>query len=423
LLALLPNETSAECSKSLLNDTSHSGFMFECDKSANDASARILHLSDQEVSLNNEILHGDDNIFSALSLIPKDTINCFPITYSRRYNSSLKSSETCSSSKSNLDDQFPRLPKRTRDEEDTGTGDIDDACACSSISIPNSSKDFCVNFLKTRGLLVEPVFPFRNSNKVSLGILKGNEVNFHCRCKVCGLILQNYRKILFCDLCEEAFHLSCFPQSKVMAKSGDNWYCQSCAKTNPRPLLDAVKGKIFPNISEEYKRKILRKELGPIPFMLVDTGPYTSNVRIGSCFQANVPECYGLSELNPLEICNVTDKNLTKFPKNLDSIGNWIQCRGTIYNERNDNDAGVLCGKWRRSPLFVTQTDNWDCFCSVVWDPFHSDCAVPQEIETDEVMKHLKFVDLLKNRFNKPNTKHLMERERARQKIGEQLDK
>ncbi|KMZ59863.1 hypothetical protein ZOSMA_64G00800 [Zostera marina] len=108
--------------------------------------------------------------------------------------------------------------------------------------------------------------------------------------------------------------------------------------------------------------------------------------------------------MNPLEICNVTDKNLAKFPKKLGSIGNWIQCRGMIYNEKDDNDAGVLCGKWRRSPLFVTQTDNWDCFCSVVWDPFHSDCAVPQEIETDEVMKHLKFVDLLKNRLNKTNT-------------------
>ena len=93
------------------------------------------------------------------------------------------------------------------------------------------------------------------------------------------------------------------------------------------------------------------------------------------------------------------------------SIGNWIQCREVL-------DTGVACGKWRRytlhskwllflysydcayttmlthnvtyvyafftawtfgrAPLFVVQSSNWDCSCSVIWDPIHADCAVPQ---------------------------------------------
>ncbi|KAL2930212.1 PHD and RING finger domain-containing protein 1 [Bienertia sinuspersici] len=32
----------------------------------------------------------------------------------------------------------------------------------------------------------------------------------------------------------------------------------------------------------------------------------------------------------------------------------------------------------RTAPLFEVQTDNWDCFRSVLWDATHADCAVPQ---------------------------------------------
>lgn len=31
-----------------------------------------------------------------------------------------------------------------------------------------------------------------------------------------------------------------------------------------------------------------------------------------------------------------------------------------------------------RAPLFEVQTDDWECFRSVLWDPAHADCAVPQ---------------------------------------------
>ncbi|CAL5333411.1 unnamed protein product [Camellia sinensis] len=30
------------------------------------------------------------------------------------------------------------------------------------------------------------------------------------------------------------------------------------------------------------------------------------------------------------------------------------------------------------APLFEVQTDNWECFHAILWDPAHADCAVPQ---------------------------------------------
>lgn len=31
-----------------------------------------------------------------------------------------------------------------------------------------------------------------------------------------------------------------------------------------------------------------------------------------------------------------------------------------------------------RAPRSEVQTNKWECFCSVFWDPLHADCAVPQ---------------------------------------------
>lgn len=46
-----------------------------------------------------------------------------------------------------------------------------------------------------------------------------------------------------------------------------------------------------------------------------------------------------------------------------------------------------------RAPLFVVQTDEWDCSCALPWDPFHADCAVPQ------VMLHISCADILNATF------------------------
>jgi len=85
------------------------------------------------------------------------------------------------------------------------------------------------------------------------------------------------------------------------------------------------------------------------------------------------------------------------------SIGNWIQCRETL--NPGDSDKQVVCGKWRRAPLYVVQTDDWDCFSCLLWDPAHADCAVPQELKTSDVLKQLKFVNTLKNQLVDQNQK------------------
>ncbi|XP_058113601.1 uncharacterized protein LOC131256656 isoform X2 [Magnolia sinica] len=220
-------------------------------------------------------------------------------------------------------------------------------------------------------------------------------------CKVCYRI-ENPLKMLICDLCEEAFHLSCC-NPRIKRIPVDEWYCQPCLKKKPKPLLGiAGSRKSLNTASEEYRRKSLQS-CDPILFMFEDTEPYTTGVRIGKAFQADVPDWSGPISDNsnifgePLEIDPAECARLNGWTCNKQkSVGNWIQCREVI-----DEDGGVICGKWRRAPLFEVQTDDWDCSCSVLWDPIHSDCAVPQELATEEVMGHLKYIELLAGKEQK----------------------
>nr|CAB3470715.1 unnamed protein product [Digitaria exilis] len=129
--------------------------------------------------------------------------------------------------------------------------------------------------------------------------------------------------------------------------------------------------------------------------MLVDAESYESEVRIGSKFQADIPEWSGPILSNRDQFTEPTELDpsettvmgcLQRFKDTKNSFGNWIQCREVL-------DMGVVCGKWRRAPLFIVQSSDWDCSCSVVWDPIHADCAVPQELETDEVLEQLKYIN------------------------------
>ncbi|XP_058068156.1 uncharacterized protein LOC131217276 isoform X2 [Magnolia sinica] len=168
-------------------------------------------------------------------------------------------------------------------------------------------------------------------------------------CKICG-ILDKPLKMLICDLCEEAFHLSCC-NPRVKKIPVDEWYCQSCIRKRPKPLFETTTGGISSNIMgemSEYRKKFLRSGGGIISFMLKDTEPYTTGVRIGKAFQADVPD--------------------------------WS-------------------GRISEAPLFEVQTDDWDCSCAVLWDPIHSDCAVPQELGTEEVLMHLKYIEVLRPRL------------------------
>uniref|UniRef100_A0A1D1ZE19 Remodeling and spacing factor 1 n=1 Tax=Anthurium amnicola TaxID=1678845 RepID=A0A1D1ZE19_9ARAE len=244
------------------------------------------------------------------------------------------------------------------------------------------------------------------SGCTSVAILGGNDATFCLSCKVCG-IKDNPLKMLICDLCEEAFHLSCCMVKKL---PNDEWFCRPCLRKKAKVLPEALSGKLLDVMSKKQRERMLQEKLGSILYMLEDKVPYTSRVRIGKDFQAEVPEwtgpipdddyyCGTPLELDHAECDGLNGKSLNR-PSRPNSIGNWLQCREKIYNETGETAGGVICGKWRRAPLFVCQTEDWDCSCAVLWDPIHADCAVPQELETSEVLKQLKFIDLLKPRLS-----------------------
>ncbi|GKA80099.1 zinc finger, CW-type containing protein [Tanacetum coccineum] len=100
------------------------------------------------------------------------------------------------------------------------------------------------------------------------------------------------------------------------------------------------------------------------------------------------------TEISSLECASYQDWGSSKLSR-LSPIGNWLQCRHVV-----DDVVGTVCGKWRRAPLFEVQTDNWECFSSILWDQTHADCAVPQELDTEQVLKQLKYIELLRPRLS-----------------------
>ncbi|XP_011017665.1 PREDICTED: uncharacterized protein LOC105120932 isoform X2 [Populus euphratica] len=233
----------------------------------------------------------------------------------------------------------------------------------------------------------------------------GSGSNSSRSCKKCFL-KESPAKMLICDNCEDSFHVSC-SNPHVKRIPIDEWLCRSCMK----------KKRIIPN--ERISRKPLNiigdmgrcrdassiGESDPIALMLTDTEPYTGGVRVGKGFQVEVPDWSGpiINDVDTIGKPVVLDTSYfvslheLKYnkPSKFGSIGNWLQCRKVIDDAAEGGNV-TICGKWRRAPLFEVQTDDWECFCCVFWDPFHADCATPQELETDEVMKQLKYIQMLR---------------------------
>nr|XP_043627305.1 uncharacterized protein LOC122598888 [Erigeron canadensis] len=278
--------------------------------------------------------------------------------------------DSCSSSKSNLD---------------TGSSlkqQVDDVGECSSSGVViMEGSSSCFSFLRKHG-----VFERSNSKKPTVV-----EKNTCLRaCQVCDRSTTTL-KMLICDLCEESFHMSCCNPVIKKVPAGD-WFCHSCSRKKLKKM-------------ETSSRTSSQDSLGPIASMLRDDHRYASIIRIGENFQAEVPDWSGplASELNdyiepmeiiPSECASYQEWNSSKLSR-LSSIGNWIQCREVV-----DDVDGTICGKWRRAPLFEVQTDNWECFSSVLWDPTHADCAAPQELDSDQVLKQLKYIEMLRPRLS-----------------------
>ncbi|KAJ0265460.1 RING/FYVE/PHD zinc finger superfamily protein [Hirschfeldia incana] len=197
------------------------------------------------------------------------------------------------------------------------------------------------------------------------------------RCKRCDKA-GNVEKMLICDECEEAYHTRCCGVRMKEVAEIDDWFCRFCWKNSSKTK---IKGR-----PRERKWRV--------------TEPFVIGIRVGKEFQADVPDWSGptMSDTSfvgePLEIDQskyMHDLKKTKNGKKPRSPVNWLQCR---EEDRN----GDICGKWRRAPRSEVQTNDWECFCCVFWDPSHADCAVSQELETDEILKQLKYIKMLRPR-------------------------
>ncbi|KAL6875600.1 hypothetical protein ACP4OV_013113 [Aristida adscensionis] len=262
------------------------------------------------------------------------------------------------------------------------TVDKKDATECSSSNISPtetmlelmSPKDLCISILRKDGLITE------SRTRITAEDLRDSDANPLLACNSCGGLEHSF-KLLICDCCEAAFHLyCCIPSIKELPT--DEWYCAPCLSKKPKSLYGILcEGKI------KSSGKMNQKPHGMshIEYMLKDTEPYVSGARIGRDFQAEVPEwsspTYSSddyfkepSEFDPAELTKLN--GWKKSDQSRPSIGNWIQCRETLTS--GISDKPVVCGKWRRAPLYVVQSDDWDCSCCLLWDPAHADCAVPQ---------------------------------------------
>ncbi|GMH17942.1 hypothetical protein Nepgr_019783 [Nepenthes gracilis] len=288
--------------------------------------------------------------------------------------------------------------------------ELDDTGECSSsgalrqaIGEDLSEKELLISILKRNGLLSRFRPNQRCASSEDAPSCSGSGSSHPCN--VCGH-LETAENLLICDHCEEAFHVSCC--NPIIRKiPDDEWYCQSCFKKK-HIIMETTKKS--PIIRSEASSRIAasKGESGPIALMLKDPDPYTTGVRIGKSFQADVPDWCGPMtedsdalgeplELDPLDSFHLPVLSSNKASRS-NSIGNWLQCQEVVVGVGESRD-GFICGKWRRAPLFVDQTDNWDCFQSFLWDPTHADCAVPQELETVQVLKQLKYIEMLKPRL------------------------
>ncbi|XP_057850071.1 uncharacterized protein LOC131060721 isoform X3 [Cryptomeria japonica] len=260
-------------------------------------------------------------------------------------------------------------------------------------------KEWCVSVLKQCGLLGW----FVSSREYAAVGHPGVVGDGSCPqlCKICGS-LEDSMTTLICDLCDEAFHMSCCNPKVKAVPTQDDWYCQFCRKKRKRPgKKSLIESKSAQNAAKDTCTNLDKsKDKGDIfSCMLENSEPYTTQVRIGKAFQADVPNWIG-NVPNDAEMLYLGEPLEKEFPEqNLinelwskgwqparsffpGSMENWLQCQnvicvvGTCSDDEKAKD--IICGKWRRAPLSQVQNDEWDCSCAVVWDPVHADCAVPQ---------------------------------------------
>ncbi|KAL0337124.1 UNVERIFIED_CONTAM: hypothetical protein Scaly_1987500 [Sesamum calycinum] len=222
--------------------------------------------------------------------------------------------------------------------------DADDAGECSSSGAliaedaPEeiSEKDICISILRSQGLLDKVWTKHDQNSTKNTGVSSDNYCSKSC--KACEQ-MDSTLNMLICDNCEDAFHISCYNPNITILPVGE-WLCSSCLKKKHKILKDKSPSNSI-NISAELGRNrysVSEGELGSLEFMFRDMEPYMSSVRIGDEFQADVPD--------------------------------WC---GPI-----DEDCGLI-----GDPLEMDSSDKINL----------------QELDTEEVMKQLKYIEMLRPRL------------------------
>lgn len=111
-------------------------------------------------------------------------------------------------------------------------------------------------------------------------------------CKVCDQS-EITVKMLICDECEEAFNTSCCnPPVKKIPRN--QWFCHSCLKKRYEALKESSREPPKKkSVVSRNKNATSKCASRPIARMLEENKPYTSNVRVGPEFQAEVPDYCG----------------------------------------------------------------------------------------------------------------------------------
>jgi hypothetical protein len=145
-----------------------------------------------------------------------------------------------------------------------------DADAAKSVTTLRSVRDICISILKDK----LPTIELGRSKKLPHNDNESTPL-FQCMgCKSMG----NPLKMLICDCCEGAFHLSCC-KPHVRKIPEKKWCCQVCSRMKPKRQHNKLGPKHKPI------QRSCRGHGAMIQDMMVDAELYQSNVRIGTIFK------------------------------------------------------------------------------------------------------------------------------------------
>ncbi|KAH9330877.1 hypothetical protein KI387_002985, partial [Taxus chinensis] len=243
-------------------------------------------------------------------------------------------------------------------------------------------REWCISILKESKLLT--FLPGKSAVTEHPGVV--GDGRWDKRCKVCDTF-ENSTSTLICDMCEESFHMACCNPKVVSIPVKDNWYCTTCRRKRKRSVIrSCIENRKRNRHGLKFQSRVpdkngnenfIKEKAGLFLRMLQDTEAYTTQVRIGKDYQADVPSWTGevicsaespfMGELlssaeTPFEP-EVAANNLKNDiqPKDWEPVEflprlskqNWLQCQNVLYSEGEICPDGrkarkdIICGKWR----------------------------------------------------------------------------